>query len=94
MRKDLSKKTETELIDLMDDGSVTDVCNAIVQASSRKISKKMYDRLMLLCGDQRVFWNQYSVSDFAIAALRRNDLWRGNSTENSDRLLESDLFRG
>lgn len=92
MRANFSKYSDKDLIQILKEGNVTHKCEAICETSKRKkISSELKDAIYSLIKDNTPFWNQYKVSDFAVAALTlRGDKIDDISTE-SKWLIESKL---
>ncbi|MGM9920649.1 MAG: hypothetical protein ACI33O_05335 [Bhargavaea sp.] len=68
---DWNKFSTQLLIEMLQkDENPIEICDLICELTRRKVhSSRVRDRLRELSKSQAVFWNNYLVSDFALAAL-------------------------
>lgn len=94
MRKNWSKFSTQLIIEMLQkEDNPVEVCDLICELTKRKRrSSTVHDVLRKLSKSEAVFWNNYLVSDFAIAALDllTLDAYKGNR-EEVNRLIESGL---
>ena len=75
LQNSLKTFTENQLIDCMLSSNVIKQCGAICEIVRRydisgvRVSSRVTDIIKRLQNDMTPFWNMYTVSDFAVAAL-------------------------
>lgn len=87
MRTNWNKFSTQLLIDMLEqDNNPVEICDLICELTKRKVhSSRVRDILRELSKSTIVFWNDYTISDFALAALDLMawDSYKGNREEVS-----------
>ena len=92
MNPDLSKKKVSELINLMDNGTMLEKCVSICEIVKRREKNDLIkSHLRTLSSDDTSFWNEYKVSDFAKAALTLFGEKVSDITAEASRLIDNDF---
>jgi glycosylphosphatidylinositol transamidase (GPIT) subunit GPI8 len=85
MRTNWNKFSTQLLINILEqDNNPVEICDLICELTKRKVhSSRVRDILRELSKSTIVFWNDYTISDFALAALdlMEWDSYKGNRKE-------------
>lgn len=90
MQSNYHELSSVDLIKYIKSGSVLECCGAICEVACRKLNQGIIvdddaiDAISEHRGDNSVFWNSYTVGDFAIAALHL--IGRGQYTGNREEI--------